>query len=377
MNPIDRPRGASAVPTQGSALANEAGPGEGAAGAPEDAKPAARLGSSGVNRAAVGAPLHRPAPTRAPPVHPADLEQAAYIVARQALGRPLTAESKNLLWTANETRKEVLELLPHGRGNIQSDFQNSDGESKARTAALRLLRGGLPTEGLAAPEQRAMRAAFAARAGAGNCAEFAEVSAHVHAGHLGDGDRIVRQRVDNLDHGWARVQCATPEGGEPRSGPAAVLDVWADGPIVEPADSRYGHGTPSQTNDSQPITSGDARAIVQAFEASRGPALDGHVTELVKLASEFKRNRTDANPAYFLDPIPVVSQGFADQAHNAILSGSPTSLRASAVAALLDAPAPLTREQAEANVDTVVALASNLDRPEPEARHVFRPIAED
>ena len=166
MNPIDPQRGARAVPTQGSAPANEADTGEGAAGTPEVAKPATRPGSSGDERAAVGAPQQRLAPKHAPPpVPPSDLQQAAYVVARQALGRPLTAESKNLLWTANETRKEVLGLLPYGRGNIQSDFQNSDGESKARTAALRLLRGGLPTEGLAAPEQRAMHAAFATRRG--------------------------------------------------------------------------------------------------------------------------------------------------------------------------------------------------------------------
>lgn len=163
----------------------------------------------------------------------------------------------------------------------------------------------------------------------------------------------------------------------PRSGPAAVLDVWADGPIVEPADSRYGHGTPSQTNDAQPITSGDAPSIVQAFEKSRGPALDGHSTELVQLASEFKRTRSDTYPVNFMDPISVVSQGFAHYARNAILHGSPTSLRASAVDALLDAPVPLTPEQAEANVDTVVALASSLDSPTPEARNAFRPIAED
>ena len=376
MNPIDHQRRRTRSSAQGGAPSAAVATGQAANQGPGLARPAVRLGLPANQQAAASPPL-RPAAQPVLPVHPADLQQAAYVVAREAVGRPLTEESKALLWTANETRKEVLELLPLGRGNIESDLQTSGGHSRPRAVALRLLQGTLPFEGIAVPHQRAMQAAFATRAGAGNCAEFAEVSAHVHAKHLSEGDRIVRQQIDNLDHGWARVQSATPVGGEPCSGPAAILDVWADGPIVEPTDSRHGSGRPRETHDSLRIDGADAASIVEAFEMSRGSGLDGLATQLAVLSDMIKSGATSAPLMYFMDPIPVVSPGFAYSARNAIDRTSPTTLQASAVDALLEATTPVTREQAEAHAGTVVALAKNLDRPAPEARNVFRPIGED
>ena len=323
-------------------------------------------------------PPQRPVPRPAPSVHPADLQQAAYTVAREALGRPLTAESKALLWTANESRKEALELLHHGRGNIESDVRSSEGGSMARTEAYRRLRGNLPVVGMPDAEERALQAAFAARAGAGNCSEFAEVSAHLHARHLKPGDRISRQQVLSLDHSWLRVQTATPVGGEPCSGPAAILDAWADGPIVEPADSRHAAGTAEPVYDAHWITGSRGPATHRAFEqAQEGRVVDGYARRLELSADRIKQGMNQGAFASCMDPIPVVSQGFTDSARAAIDRGSPTTLKASAVDALLESPAPLTREQAEAHAEAVVTLAKTLDVLQPEARRTSGGAARD
>jgi hypothetical protein len=374
MGPIDNAQRSAGHAVQGDAEVRS----EAATRASETTRPPSRLGESGSKRAASGEPLERPAPQRPKPLHPADLQQAAYVVAREALGRPLTAESKNLLWTANETRKEVIDLMAFGRGNIESDVRVSGGESKFRMVACRVVTGSLPTETLSPRFRRAMEAALATRAGAGNCGEFTDVSAHLHARHLGEGDRIVRQQIDDLDHVWARVQCATPEGGEPGSGPAAILDTWAEGPIVEPTDSRLGSGTPSEARESQRIDGGvDGEAMHAAFQLSRGSFMDAHAARVSQLADEIKQSRHVAPLSGLMEPIPVVSQAFAHDARNAIDRGSPTTLRASAVDALLESRTPPTREQAEAEADAVVTLASRLDSPAPPPRNSFRPIRED
>ncbi len=372
MGPIDNaPRSAGHAVQGGTAGRSEA-----VSGTPGNAPPAGRLRESGSKRAASGEPLARPVPQRPQPLHPADLQQAAYVVAREALGRPLTAESKNLLWTANETRKEVIDLMAFGRGNIESDVRDSGGDSKYRTVACRVVRGSLPTDGLSSRFRRAMQAALATRAGAGNCGEFTDVSAHLHARHLAEGDRIVRQHIDELDHVWARVQSATPVGGEPGSGPAAILDAWAEGPIVEPTDSRLGSGTPSEARESQRIDGAQGPEMHAAFQLARGHVLDEHAALVSLLADEIKQGRGSAPLAHFMDPIPVVSQAFAHDARSAMDRGSPTSLHASAVDALLESRTPPTREQAEAEAGTVVTLARQLDSPAPLPRNAFRPIRE-
>ena len=360
--------------TPGGSSGHGASIGEAQAGMAPSAPPAGMLGRSGSKHAAAADPPQRPAP----PVHPADLQQAAYTVARQALGKPLTAAAKHLLWTAHETRKEALELLHHGRGNIESDVRGSEGGSLVRTEAYRRLRGSLPVVGMPDAEHRALQAALAARGGAGNCAEFAEVSAHLHARHLKPGDRISRQQVMGLDHSWLRVQSGTPVGGEPCSGPAAILDAWADGPVVEPADSRHAAGAAAPIHDAHWIIGSRGPATFKAFEeAQEGSVVEGYGRRLELAADRIKEGMNQGAFVYCMNPIPVVSQGFTDSARNAIDRSSPTTLQASAVDALLESPAPLTREQAEAHAGTVVALAKTLDVPQPDARSAFGRVARD
>ena len=296
------------------------------------------------------------------------------MVAREALGRPLTAESKNLLWTANETRKEAQALLHLGRGNIEADVVASEGESRFRTMASRVVRFSMEMNGIPPELHRAVRAGLASRVEAGNCDELTEVSAHLHARHLGAGDRIVNQHIHGLDHGWARVQSATPVGGEPGSGPAAVLDAWAEGPVVEPIDSRHASGRSIETHDSERIDSANGPAMHTTFEFARGPVTDRQVAFVSELAVELKRAQGSSPLQQFIEPIPVVSQVFARRARNAIDRASPTTLQASAVGALLESRTPPTREQAEADAARVVALARELDVSSTLPRNVFRPI---
>ena len=299
-------------------------------------------------------------------------------MAREALGRPLTAESKNLLWTANETLKETQAMLFYGRGNIETDVRDSDGESSHRILACRNMQYTRDDElTISAAENNVVMAAIASRARAGNCAEYKDVAVHLHAIHLGKGDRIVTQFVDGLDHEWARVQCATPVGGAPGSGPAAVLDAWADGPVVEPTDSRHASGTSDETNDCDRIDSADGAATYEAFQLARN-GMREEAKQMSKEAAELRASQGSLPITGGMHAsIPVVSDAFASSARNAIDSGSPTTLLVSAVGALLESPTPPTREQAEAGAAQVVSLARELDVPFPWPRNAFLPIDND
>ena len=99
--------------------------------------------------------------------------------------------------------------------------------------------------------------------------------------------------------------------------------------------------------------------------------VEGYARRLELAAGRIKEGMSQGASVYCMDPIPVVSKGFTDSARNAIDRSSPTTLQASAVDALLESPAPLTREQAEAHAQTVVALAKTLDVLQPDARSAF------
>ena len=376
MNPTNPHRGAPAGAAPASARAHDSAPSEPAQASSDSARPASRLGAPSGTIAGGGRALAQPAPRRAPdPIHPADLQQAAYIVARQALGRPLTAESKNLLWTTNETLKETQAMLFHGRGNIETDVRDSGGESSHWMIASRKMKDGMNDEESIPSELNDLnKAAIASLAGAGNCREFTEVAKHLHSRHLGEGDRIMSESIDGLDHQWARVECATPVGGAPGSGPAAILDPWADGPVVEPIDSRHASGATLYWDR---IDGNKGQATYDRFESTRG-RFDDETAEMSALA-DGQRDVQGAEPITggMMDPIPVVSEAFALQARNAIDQGSPTTLHASAVRALLDSRTPPPREQAEADAARVVGLARELDVPFPWPRNAFRPINED
>jgi hypothetical protein len=303
----------------------------------------------------------RPARPAAVPVPFADLQQAAYIVAREATGRPLAPPQKALMWQANESKKEVFALMPYGRGNVATDLAVTQNVGLHRVRARRLVEGALPSVGVPQSEVRIRTAGLTALAASGNCEEFANLAAHVHAARLQPGDRATVETLDTeaINHAWVLVRSATPAGGEPGSGPAAVLDAWADGPVIDPNDGGMSSGAAGPTEPSHRIDGHEARAVVAAFEHARNPDLKGQGPRLERYAASLA-SRGDESTAKIYAPTPVVSAAFAQAAATAMRGADPQTLRASAIAALLGAPTPPTPEQADASVDAVLGLAADL-----------------
>ncbi len=296
----------------------------------------------------------------------ADLQQAAYIVAREATGRPLAPQQRALLWQANESRKEVLALMPYGRGNVTTDLAVTQNVGLHRVRARRLVEGALPSVGLPQSEVRVRTAGLTALAASGNCEEFANLAAHVHAARLHPGDRATVETLEaeSINHAWVLVRSATPAGGEPGSGPAAVLDAWADGPVIDPTDGTFSSGAAGPTEPSHRIDGHEAGAVVAAFEHARNPDLKGQGPRLERYAAGLASRVDDSNPKLY-SPTPVVSAAFAEAAATAIGGAAPQTLRASAIAAVLGSPTLPTPEQAEGSVDAVLTLAADLRAVQP------------
>ncbi len=296
----------------------------------------------------------------------ADLQQAAYIVAREATGRPLAPQAQALMWQANESRKEVFALMPYGRGNVTTDLAVTQNVGLHRVRARRLVEGALPSVGVPQSEVRIRTAGLTALAASGNCEEFANLAAHVHAARLQPGDRATVETLETeaINHAWVLVRSATPAGGEPGSGPAAVLDAWADGPVIDPADGRFSSGAARPTEPSHRIDGHEGPAVAAAFEHARNPDLKGQGPRLERYAAGLA-SRGDDSTARIYAPTPVVSVAFAQAAAEALGGVAPETLRASAIAAMLGAPTPPTPEQAEDSVDAVLGLAAALRATHP------------
>ena len=310
-----------------------------------------------------------PAPVRASaaapvPVMPTDLQQAAYILARDVMGRPLPPTHQAVLWQGNETRKAVLDMLPHGRGNVVTDVQATNRVSYQRTFAARAIVEGWPRRGSFDPEV----AALTTLAGSGNCSEMVNLAAHVHAPRLEPGDRLLAQQVGFIDHTWLRVQCATPDGGAPGSGHAAIIDPWAEGPVADPGDTRLPSGSVGDVSSTHRLDRGEARSSGHAFELARADVEERHGDLL-------ERNvRRGVDGWHILsDPEPLLDGRFAYHAREAVDAVGPVAARAGAVAVLQSAPAGFSASQAEENADAVVAWARDLRRAHPRNVSASRP----
>lgn len=200
-------------------------------------------GSSSVSE--IGFDVARPAAHEA---RSAELErtafcqQAAYILVRQFQGRPLSAAQKELMWRVSEVRTEVLKMLPLGRSNVVDDVAACDQQkggvhSTYRALAARQLKWDIPNGTL--KSHAYIPAALTAVAGSGSCGDHANLAMHLLGRVLKPGERLIKQKGEGLDHSWVRIEGAPPEGGPSDCGPAGILDAWADGPVIDPADCEF------------------------------------------------------------------------------------------------------------------------------------------
>lgn len=298
-----------------------------------------------------------PRPTR--PLDTPELELASYLLARRVTGQPVVSDAQSLLRRAHQSRQDVLALMPHGRGNVQTDLDATANTGLHRVRALRDVVGSLSTLGAAQHQREMQAAALAARAGAGNCGEFANLALHVHAGRLQPGERLQMQRAD-ADHAWAVVQGAAMPAG---SRPAAVIDAWCDGPVIEPGDGAFSSGTASDVQNLHSIESTDAAQVHNNFNAAR---LQRDSTRARRLEAMIARHARDDLPptGTVYAPTSVVAPKLADAAQQAIAAHpSPRGLRCEAVEAVLAARPSLPRAWAEAAAPTVIQMAGTLREP--------------
>ncbi|MEN3813619.1 hypothetical protein ABH309_18920 [Chromobacterium piscinae] len=148
---------------------------------------------------------------------------AGYLFMRASQHKAIDGKTLQTLCMANDTVNKTRELLYHGRGNVSTDL-NITQESSRRTVFSRSVESEFA-------QSTAFGAAIAARAGAGNCGEHAELSTALHASKLLLEEVLLRVGGIDVDHEWS-VLCL-PDGNR------IVIDAWAEGSAVMAEDSNF------------------------------------------------------------------------------------------------------------------------------------------
>ncbi len=318
-----------------------------------------------VNALWVGSPQDARSPSPVPrtsPLESSDLELAAYLLARQETGRPVQPHVKDLLIRANETKKDVLALMAYGRGNVKSDLNATQNQGFYRLRALRDIVSSQSSLGHNPDKVQMQDAALSAHLGSGNCGEFANVAAHVHAGRLDVGERLDTVYRKDRDHTWVMVHGVAAADGVV---PTAIIDVWSEGPVMEPQDNRFIKDVSADPT------------IIHSIKGIQGPSLHDRFDEARQTphASTLKRARTliaanirdDKQPPsgdVYEQPVASVCDQFALAARAAIQQPQcELTLRAKA-AALARELKPSLRQADEAfTVEAILDIAVKFDQP--------------
>lgn len=152
-----------------------------------------------------------------------DMALATYLLGRANLNKVIDGPLLESLKKANDSVNSTREQLPYGRGNVAQDIAHCK-EGYFRTRFARTLTG-LPHQGEAKIVARALKMK------AGNCGEFANVAAYIHAAKLRENETLHIASKDGLDHNWAVLDTSTGE--------QIVLDPWAKGPAILLEDNNF------------------------------------------------------------------------------------------------------------------------------------------
>ncbi len=303
-----------------------------------------------------------PAAAAAPAADPArasDLQMGAYLLAREAMGRRVPTPTRELLLRTHESRKEVLQLMPYGRANVGQDLRITGKEGFYRLLAQRRTIGDLSTLGASPLATRAREAAITACAGAGNCGEFANVAAHVHAARMREGESVEIQRAGTGDHSWAVVQ-GSAEGAAPA--PCAVIDAWGEGPAADAADNRFTAGATAEPRTEHVIGSDDAAEAGRVFRAGLAEP-DRKTLRRMDLLVQANRRQGREPTGTVYAPTPALRPDFCRAARDAIEQhDAPEQLHSRAAALARELAGVPAGEEAGA-ADTIIEMAANLDRP--------------
>ncbi len=286
-----------------------------------------------------------------------DLQLAGYLLAREVVGRPVPAATRELLQRANDSRKEVLRLMHHGRGNVRCDIEVTEGEGLHRLSALRGAVASQTSLGVPPSREAAYQAALAAVMGSGNCGEFSMVAAHVHAARMQPDERLAVQNIPGIDHCWVVLEGASSPGG---SRPRVVLDPWAEGPPMAAADGVFtASGNPPAVTQ-HCIASSEAPEAHGHFEALRAHPDDDLVRQLHLMAQDYARSNPWSTTPAFEQPMPVVAPAFRNQAWQAMKHAPDTEHLRAAALAQGQAVAGMAPQADERDVQRIIDFAADL-----------------
>jgi hypothetical protein len=315
--------------------------------------------------AADSGPPHGQGPRPSTP----DFQLAGYLLARQVAGRPVQMPAKALLTRANDSKKDVLQWMQHGRANVTTDLQACGNAGFHRLLAQRHVVGSTSSLGESPVTANARDAGLAAHIGSGNCGEFALVAAHAHAGRLQPGERLAIHKADGFDHSWVSIEGPASPGG---TVPRAVLDVWADGPVLEHADGYFTDPARGSAIPQHTIEHRDAATASLQFEQTRiDPGLRVRQRLEGLVAAFTSSGREPTGNVY--DPMTVVSSTFAEQARQALRAQDDPLALKRAAAELLREAAHLPGAARDSEVQRVIDMAARLDAVHD--RHLSAPAA--
>ena len=289
-----------------------------------------------------------------------DQELAAYLLVRGLQDRPVSPPTMALLQRANETKKEVLSTMRYGRANVSTDLEATRNQGFHRLLAQRHVSGSTSSLGEAAHISSARDAALSAYVGSGNCGEFANVAAHTHAGRLLDGEKLVMQKASDCDHSWVMLQGATRPDGTPRQ---VIIDVWGEGPVIEPADGEFIANAASPALTVHSIDSKAAPALSRQFTETAHDPGERAINRLGSLAEANARNKKQPASGVY-EPVPIVSHQFQQAAHAAIEGHqNELPLRAQAAALARQLAPSLSKRDENSAVDAILNIAGDLHSP--------------
>lgn len=318
-------------------------------------------------------------------------QQAAYILAREIQNRPLSKEQRALMWRANEVRTEVIKALPLGRSNVTADFDNCAAQVRKnqsmgaaqgtyRALAARHLKWLVPK----GSSTNHIAAGLAAVAGSGSCGDHANVAMHLFARDLGPGERLIKQRSEELDHAWIRIEGAPTVPGQPDSRPSVVLDAWADGPVIDPDDGTF-TSSPLVSNV-YTIEAKDGPSAYESFMFHRSAKYEKPIAEMAvkveadKHAKHQKQaDRKESHPlsdVVVWEPTPVLEKKFLRKLKRAALYGQTEgTLKDAALRVASESPSWAKFKDTKHLAAKIVLATKALGKPEDRFLLAFPPVS--
>lgn len=231
-----------------------------------------------------------------------------YLLGRDIVGKPVQGAALAQIERANDTVEHTRQTLAYGRGNINVDIRDSQGESTVRAEAGRRISRAIPQR--YSGEVRFVAGPMTAQAG--NCGDHASVATFLHADKLQQGEQVFHVGSKQTDHGWAEQR-----GKKPNRERDLVMDPWGKGPAVFAVDGEFSQSSShvALQHHYDHATGAAAHAEMRQLQSEQGRAMQAGLRSAMN----------DLGPQYrypdkkIWAPTPVISQAFAHRVQQKII----------------------------------------------------------